>query len=354
MLPLMTSTDPFALLEDELSAERKKVDVSYHDFSIRELVRMLTENELNISPEYQRKFRWKPDVASTFIESVLLGLPIPPIFVATDVGYQWEVVDGLQRLSSLLHFCAPDKESLTLIKRNSPLELQNLQKLTQLNSMKFSDFPKPIQVYFNRQPLKLISLTDKSDPSVRFDLFERLNAGAISLTPQEVRACIYRGKFNSFIERLAVSEQFSKLLKLDSASDKDGTQTEQVLKYLAYKNHQPQFSGRVKEFLNKYMDSANKSFDYDREESTFLGVTNFLLEATAGDAFLRGGASTTPTVAFEACMVGVARLIESGKKPTVPSSDWINDTDLRTYSRGGSNTKPLLEKRINRAMQLFQ
>ena len=69
MLPLMTSTDPFALLEDELSAERKKVDVSYHDFSIRELVRMLTENELNISPEYQRKFRWKPDVASTLMDS---------------------------------------------------------------------------------------------------------------------------------------------------------------------------------------------------------------------------------------------------------------------------------------------
>lgn len=349
----MTLVDPFASLEEQLSFERKKVDVSYHDFSIRELVRMLTENELNIAPEYQRKFRWKPDVASTFIESVLLGLPIPPIFVATDVGYQWEVVDGLQRLSSLLHFCAPDVDALSLIQRDAPLSLQNLQKLTQLNSMKFSDFPKPIQVYFNRQPLKVISLTDKSDPSVRFDLFERLNAGAISLTPQEVRACIYRGKFNTFIEELAVSDRFAALLKLDSASEKDGTQTEEVLKYLAYKNAQVLFSGKVKEFLNNYMDTATNTFDYDKEQAIFFRAADFLLEATDGGPFLRAGASTTPTVAFEACMVGVARLIENGTAPKIPDDDWINDEKLREYSRGGSNTKPLLQRRIDRAMEIF-
>ncbi|MFM9259916.1 DUF262 domain-containing protein [Rhodococcus sp. 5A-K4] len=349
----MSIPSPFDKLEDQLSAERKKVDVAYHDFSVRELVRMLAEHELNIAPEYQRKYRWKADVASTFIESVLLGLPIPPIFVATDIGYQWEVVDGLQRLSSLLLFCAPDDEALKLVKRTQPLKLENLQKLTQLNGLQFSDFPKPIQMYFNRQPLKLISLTDKSDPTVRFDLFERLNAGAISLTPQEVRACIYRGEFNTFIERLGESSDFTSLLKLDSAAEKDGTPTEEVLKYFAYKNSQSTFSGKVKEFLNKYMDTAMKSFDYEKEEDVFTQATSFLVTATGGRPFLRSGANITPTVAFEACLVAAARIIESGRNPEVQDLDWINDPQLREYSRGGSNTKPLLEKRIQRASELF-
>lgn len=349
----MTIQDPFDQLEEQLSEERKKVDVAYHDFSVRELVRMLSEEELNIAPEYQRKYRWRPEVASKFIESILLGLPIPPIFVATDTGFQWEVVDGLQRLSSLLLFCAPDQESLALTNRSEPLKLENLQKLTQLNGLQFSEFPKPIQIYFNRQPLKVISLTDKSDPAVRFDLFERLNAGAISLTPQEVRACVYRGEFNNFIERLALFDDFAGLLKMDSAADKDGTAAEEVLKYFAYKNTPDTFTGKVKEFLNDYMDSARTSFDYEREEGIFKKSATFLYSATEGAPFLRNGATITPTVQLEACLVGAARIIEQGKVPVVTDDGWLNDPKLLEFSRGGSNTKRLLQKRIDRAVELF-
>lgn len=327
--------------------------MAYHDFSVRELVRMLVDSELNIAPAYQRKYRWKPEGASIFIESILLGLPIPPIFVATDTGYQWEVVDGVQRLSSLLLFCAPDPESLNLIDRDNYLKLEGLQKLTQLNALKFSDFPRQIQLYFNRQPLKVISLTDKSDPSVRFDLFERLNAGAISLSPQEVRACIYRGEFNSFLERLAGIPQFESLLKLDAAADKDGTAEEEVLKYFAYKNVPEKFSGRVKEFLNNYMESANSQFDYEHEEDIFRKAVSFLYEATEGQAFLRRGTSTTPTVQFEACLVGAAKIIERGSVPSISDADWIDDPDLKQFSRGGSHTRPLLASRIDRAIRLF-
>lgn len=195
-------------LEDQLLAERKKVDVSTHDFSVRELVRMLLDGELNIAPEYQRKYRWPIDVASTFIESVLLGLPIPPIFVATNSGFQWEVVDGLQRLSSLAYFVGPIDKMNFLTDRNKPMKLDKLQKLTQLNGLAHDDLPPEIRRYFGRQPLQVISLTDKANKEVRFDLFERLNSGAIALTPQEVRACIYRGDVNAFIERVAQTRSY--------------------------------------------------------------------------------------------------------------------------------------------------
>jgi hypothetical protein len=183
----------------QLDEERRKVDVASHDFSVRELVRMMAEEELNVAPAYQRMFRWNAQASSLFIESVFLGLPVPPIFVATNVGFQWEVVDGLQRLSSLAHFLSSDADEAARVNRKTPLVLTGLEKLTQLNGATFSSLPKNLKVFFGRQPLQVVALTDKSNLEVRFDVFERLNRGGIRLTPQEVRACVYRGSLRILI-----------------------------------------------------------------------------------------------------------------------------------------------------------
>lgn len=155
-------------LESQLAIERDKVDVATVSFSVRELVRMFEEDELSIAPSYQRKYRWSEAVASTFIESIFLGLPIPPIFVATNAEFQWEVVDGLQRMSTLLMFLAERPEHLKVIDRKESLRLSGLDKLDQLNGVTYAEMPVSLQRYFGRQPLQVISLTDKSDRSVRF------------------------------------------------------------------------------------------------------------------------------------------------------------------------------------------
>jgi hypothetical protein len=340
-------------LEAQLTLERKKVDVSSHDFSVRELVRMLSDGELSITPEYQRKYRWKPEVASTFIESIFLGLPIPPIFVATNEGFQWEVVDGLQRLSSLLYFVATDPATLEIVSRSSSLKLAELQKLTQLNGLTYQDLPSALQIYFGRQPLQVISLTDKSDANVRFDLFERLNAGAIALSPQEVRACIYRGKFNAFIEDKSTDEAFLSLLKLQESNKHDGTSVEQVLKFFAYKNHRAKFDGKVKSFLNNYMGDSVKAFDYEREGEIFDRAVSWLSEVTDGGPFLRPNNSITPLVQLEACLVAAGEIYGQGAVPVAPGTGWIEDTQLVGASTGGSNTRAKLDRRITRAKELF-
>jgi hypothetical protein len=340
-------------LESQLTVERKKVDVSSHDFSVRELVRMLSDGELSITPEYQRKYRWKPEVASTFIESVFLGLPIPPIFVATNEGFQWEVVDGLQRLSSLLYFVASDAETLNIVSRSAPLKLTELQKLTQLNGLTHQELPSALQIYFGRQPLQVISLTDKSDANVRFDLFERLNAGAIALSPQEVRACIYRGTFNTFIEEKAADPAFLALLKLQESNKHDGTSVEQVLKFFAYKNHRAKFDGKVKAFLNDYMGKGVKAFNYEREGEIFDRAVAWLADVTDGGPFLRPNNSITPLVQMEACLVALGEIYEAGAIPVAPAHTWIEDGELVGASTGGSNTRAKLDRRISRAKELF-
>ncbi len=346
------SISSFEGLEDQLNLERNKVDVASVSFSVREIVRMYEDDELSIAPSYQRKYRWPKSVASTFVESVFLGLPIPPIFVATNADFQWEVVDGLQRISTLIHFLGEDEESVKRIGRSGSLVLEGLEKLTQLNGSGYPALPPSIQRYFARQPLQVISLTDKSDRSVRFDLFERLNTGAISLTPQEVRSAVYRGDFLNFIEELSANLDLRSLLKLQESNQNDGTTTEQVLKFFAYKDNQHLFKGAVTSFLNDFTEQSSKEFDYIHQRSVFESTMKFLAGALGGP-FLRRNTSITPLVQFEACAIGVARIIEEGKKPVVPSDDWLNDTQLVDASTGGTNTRSMLGRRIERAKQLF-
>ncbi|MGW3875965.1 DUF262 domain-containing protein [Streptomyces sp. NPDC005055] len=336
----------------QLLSERQKVDVATHDFSVRELVRMMEEEELNIAPAYQRMFRWNAKSSSLFIESVFLGLPVPPIFVATNVGFQWEVVDGLQRLSSLAHFLSSNSEEASAVNRKAPLVLTGLEKLDRLNGRTYDSLPKNLKVHFGRQPLQVVSLTDKSNLDVRFDVFERLNRGGLRLTAQEVRAVVYRGDFNQFIEELALNEDFKALLKLKEGSKEDGTHVEQVLKFFAYKNHSDIFDGKVEGFLNTVMGIAQQSFDYVRERSAFEKSSAFLHQVCVG-AYLRAGTSTTPLVQFEACLVAIAQLYQDGAEPVIPSADWIEDEELRASSGGGSNSRRMLDRRLTRAKDIF-
>ncbi|MFF0432394.1 DUF262 domain-containing protein [Streptomyces sp. NPDC004327] len=340
-------------LEEQLRGERGRVDVAVHNFSVRELVRMIFDEELNASPSYQRKFRWTEDDESLFIESVFLGLPIPPIFVATNVGFQWEVVDGLQRLSTLAHFLARDSDEAQLTERDEPLRLRGLEKLTELNECTFSDLPKNLQVYFGRQPLQVTSLTDKSDLQARFDVFERLNRGGIQLTAQEVRACVYRGRFNEFLEELSKDERLTDVLKLQKARQDDGTRTEQVLKFFAYKNYKDKFDGKVETFLNKYMQEANKNFNYAAERDIFDQALAALHRACGGGAFLRKQTPVTPLVQFEACFVAAGEMVQEGIAFSDVAPDWLEDPELRASTGAGTNTRSMLRRRLKRAKELL-
>ncbi len=343
----------FGDLREQLEEERKKVDVASHNFSTRELSRMMLDEEIDIAPAYQRKFRWTEEGESLFIESVFLGLPIPPVFVATNKDFGWEVVDGLQRLSTLLHFMARDGDDLSIIDRAEPLKLTGLGKLDALNDVRYAELPKNIQVYFGRQPIQVVSLTDKSNKLIRFDLFERLNTGGVELSPQEVRACVFRGPFSDLVVELAENPTFRSLLKLQKAHQNDGTFEEQVLKFFAYKNKRGEFNGQVSKFLNKFTESANESFDVSREKELFKRTVDRLSEICGGDPFLRSRVSTTPLVQFEACMVAVAEILDEGREPADPGAGWPDDKELVRYSTRATNMRNMLEGRIRRARELF-
>ncbi|GAA1388908.1 DUF262 domain-containing protein [Catellatospora chokoriensis] len=341
-------------LQTQLDNLRKAVDVDYFDLSLRELSRMVVEEEIRIAPEYQRQFRWKDDIQSALIESFLLGLPVPAIFVATNSDGTWEVVDGLQRICTILRFMgldAPESEELHFAEK--PLKLRELKSLTEFEGLVYEDFPRPIKLTFDKRYLRVQVLSDKSNTEIRFELFRRLNAGAVELTAQEVRACIFQGTFNTLLGDLAESAEFSRLLKLQSIDQRNGTAAEVALKFFAYLDAGDSFDGKVTTFLNKYMKANLNPSDLEEKRQLFMKVISFLDGLFGGEPFLRENTKVTPLNQLEAVLIGLGRIYRSGREPITPSAGWLDDEVLLSFSKAGTNTKKSLVGRVTRAEEIF-
>jgi hypothetical protein len=337
------STPP--TLQEELDRERRMVSFDSYDLSVRQLLEMFASGEIEVPPEYQRQFIWSEARESQLIESVLLGIPIPSLFMATNSDATWEIVDGVQRLGTLAHFLGT-AELLKKIERPNPLQIYDLEKLTALNGLRHDPLPKSIQLLFATRPMRVTVLNDKSDLNVRFDLFERLNTGGISLTNQEIRNCVFRGPFNADIKRLATNKDFLAVVKLKASEAKNGTTEEFVLRFFAYLDCYKDFDHSVKDFLNEYMKEMSSSKIPTALETIFK-KTFALLNSELPGGITRGNRGVTPVNLFEGITVGAALAIRAGKAIVkgrlVPLLD---DPELRAFTTGATNSKKAVVGRI--------
>jgi Protein of unknown function DUF262 len=340
-------------MQQQLETQRRKVDVDNFTITVRELLSMVERHELRRAPAYQRKFRWDEEAESRLIESILLGLPIPNLFFATNVDGTWEVVDGLQRISTLIHFAPPSDGSLKEVGKGKPLGLEGLRKLSDFNGRTFESLPTPLQLLFTKRGLGVTALSDKSDPETRFDTFERLNRGAVALTLQEVRACIYEGALNDLLRELADSPGFRNLVKLQKSNEENATREELVLKFFAYYHDRERFDGAVGQFLTDYMEREQHRFDVEAERKRFNSVVNALGALLQGGPVLRRTTNVTPQNELEAVMVGAAHVLQEHGRLGKPSPDWLDDPELVAASTAGANTPRKLRLRIERAVYLL-
>lgn len=227
---MSTNSKKIVRLQDQLQTERRLVSFDSYDVTIKQLLDMYEAGHVFVPPEYQRQFVWGAERQSQLIESAFLGIPIPSLFMATNPDSTWEVVDGVQRIGTLAHFVGTP-ELLKAIGRDSALQITGLEKLPDMVDLKFIDLPGPMQLMFTTRPIRVTVLNDKSDMSVRFDLFERLNTGGISLTDQEIRNCVYRGPFNEDLKECATDPNFENVIKLKPADEKNGGKEELVLRF---------------------------------------------------------------------------------------------------------------------------
>ena len=339
-------------LSNQLEKERRKVDFDIFDISVKELVSMANDGIIDVAPEYQRQFRWPEKNQSQFIESVFLGIPIPSLFMAANRDGTWELIDGVQRLNSLIHFVG-DEDQLKKFGFKKSLKLSELEVLTEFKDCHFADIPHTLRLKFNLRPIKVTTLSDKSDLKVRFDLFERLNTGGVKLTDQEIRACVFRGQFNDFIDELANSKNFNSVINIPDAKKNDGTRQELVLKFFAYLNNRDKFEHSVVGFLNDYMADASITFNYKKYRDIFE-TTFEQLSIELPDGIKRGSRKITPINLYEAIAVGAADAIKEGlsiqgKKVSV----WINDKELTRLTSGATNSRKRVFERIQYCYDRF-
>lgn len=357
----MVKVDP-ARQRAELSEQRHKVDFDSYDVTVDELVRRVGAGRIEIAPAYQRQFRWDAERQSRLVESLLLGIPVPSLFMATnvseDVGVTWEVVDGLQRLLSLVNFLGDDSTRAAVGLRDSkgnlsrPLTLTGLEKLESLDRQAASDLPTDIVTGLQDRPIKVIVLNDKSDLRVRFDLFERLNTGGIRLTDQEVRECVFMGAFVNLLDELSKTPEFSTVVRLPAGKQKDGTAQEYVLRFFAFLERYDEFDHSVKDFLNDFCADASDTPQIDVRRKVFTDTFQYL--AVAFPNGLRSRMGTTPVNLFEGISVGAAQALRQEPSLAQPSKlDWVKSDALRKVTTGATNNRASVRGRIELSRDHF-
>lgn len=344
-IKMALATKKLGLMQSQLETKRKTVSFDSYDLSVRQVLDMVESGDIFVPPEYQRQFIWDADRQSILVESVLLGIPVPSLFMAMNSDSTWEVVDGVQRLGSLSHFVG-SQELLAKIHRANPLIVNGLEKLTAFNGTSFIDFPKSMQLQFLTRPIRVTVLNDRSDLAVRFDLFERLNTGGVSLTDQEIRNCVYRGPYNDDLKTLSTLDDFKSSVKITAKNESNGTYEELVLRFFVYLYRYNDFNHAVKEFMNEYMNSVRHSVIPLSDKKLFGDVMKILAKAFP-NGINRGRGGLTPVNLFEALSVGVALALKQGKKiDPLKLPVLANDENLKKFTGAGSNQKKFVVGRI--------
>lgn len=340
----------------ELNSQRRQVDFDTYDVTVDELLRRVERGRIDVAPAYQRKFRWDSARQSALVESIFLGIPIPPLFMATNAeagqAHSWEVVDGLQRVTTLVRFAGSEKARERIGVGAEVLELSSLDKLRTFDGFTFEALPSDMQSLFEDRPLKVIVLNDKSEARVRFDLFERINTGGIRLTHQEVRECVFRGPFVDMLTELAQRDEFLSTIRLSEGNQNDGTREEFVLRFFAYLENYENFVHAVKEFLDDFTIASQAKSEIARRTKIFDQTFKFLSKCFPGG--IKGRTGVTPVNMFEGVAVGAGLALQVNPRLAVPdNTDWLLGAGLRPFISGATNTRGRVKGRIEYCRDRF-
>jgi hypothetical protein len=332
--------DIYLNAEEQIVEKQRIVDFDIKEFTIELLTSKFLkglendDNDIYI-PSYQRNFVWDPDRQSKFIESVLLGLPIPYIFSA-DTDGRLEIVDGSQRLRTLVAF----------IQGN--LILKGLEILDSLNGFRYKDLTRSRQRKFQNSTIRMIALSDKSDDDVRFMMFERINTGSALLKEMEKRKGIFGGKFLDFVyNECSKHPLFIRNTKFTKTLEKRGEPQELIIRFFAYAEKYQEVRSGVNDFLNAFVVEKNKAFDRAKLITAFDNMLKFV-DTNIPNGFVKSEQSEkTPRVRFDALSVGVHLALKVKPDLSVSDVEWINSkafNDLIT--KGGQNSPMAIKNRI--------
>ena len=239
-----------------LSNVNRKIRTDVGDPEVEALYNKAKKGKLIIQPGFQRRSVWSNAKASQLIESALMGIPLPVVYLAKEKDEKVSVIDGQQRLTSFIRFI------------DGRYSLTGLKAFKELNNRKFAGIGESHREKILECTIRTITFLEDSDEDLKFDIFERLNSGSVSLNAQELRNCIYRGKYNDLLRTLSGDKDYKKIMNYKEP-DKRMRDVENVLRFAAfYFQGYPQYKPPMKDFMNREMYKRRDISSDDAEKLT--------------------------------------------------------------------------------------
>ncbi len=284
-----TATEDGIISDEALSleAQERKIVWQAKDFSIREFHTMKSDGELILQPEYQRNFVASPQIASRLIESILLDVPIPVIYLAEEQNGTTSVIDGQQRLTSFLSYLEgkfPD---------GSEFKLSGLKVLAELNRKPFAALDAELQMKIRKTTIHSIIIKKESNEDIKFEIFERLNTGSTKLNEDEIRNTVYRGPYIKLLKELSDNETFHELVGRENYRTRM-VYRGMVLRFLAISEKSyHNYKSSMKQFCNRELRDhrhlvAEKAEEYRKRFLHCLDLVKVVFGATAFRRYIPG------------------------------------------------------------------
>ena len=272
-------------------ARERTVKTQNVEYDLETLVKRIKNKSIKLDPDYQRRHRWPVETSSKLIESLILNIPLPVIFISQDVDVddeveeataRYTVIDGQQRLTAIYDF----------LRGSYPLE--GLEILEELNGSHYKDLPPFLTRRLEERTVKCLRIDSTVDAQVKFDIFERLNTGSVKLEAQELRNATVRGPFNDLTKELAKLESFRRLIQVDIRRPDESVKVQKMedaelvlrffalrgARYLALKKGFKEFLTASQKEFNEWDEDA-----LDEARLSFTTYMNFLYEKLGSTAF---------------------------------------------------------------------
>lgn len=337
-------TEQLEAAEAAIVDRSKRIEFYTTEYNVEILVNKLEAGDF-VVPDYQREFTWDRGRKSKFIESVLMGLPIPFLFFWEADDGRMEIVDGSQRLRTLREYISGD------------LVLQKLEEIPELNNTTFIDLSNARQRKFLNRSIRGIVLNENADPQARFDMFERINTGSKVANPAEVRRGALTGPFQSLIEELAEGKLFQTLAPVSTKSKNERVPDELVTRFFAYGDGLGDYRDSPNRFVFDYTKKMNDEFEQNPAleeiyKTRFERMLNFVQRNFDNGFAKKSNPKSTPRVRFEAIAIGVDHALT--EQPDLAEAkldsieDWIEGEEFKTATTSdAANVKSKLQGRIN-------
>ena len=312
-------------LQVQIDKAARTIDTDSYSVSVGELMSMYESDEIDVHPEFQRAFRWEIGQKSTLIESLLLGIPIPPIFVFTRASDSvWDIIDGQQRLSTIFQFAGiyRDKDG----KREDGIRLTKTKFLPLLDGIVWESedencyqLSRAQRILIKRAKIDVKILKSTSDKDSKYDLFQRLNAGGTRLSPQEIRTCIIIMENEEFYDELlefCKNENFKACLPLTERAINEQENLEFVVRFIVSRHGN---LAEIGQSLHDYLTESivniirNPGFSLSDEKKVFDELFEYLNQCVGESTFKRYNVDKEsfqgpPTIsAFEAIIPAVSK-----------------------------------------------